>query len=79
MDAARTLLDNLFRISIINLNWDPSGEGCEIIWYPEGLSGARELHTKGAHFSVPLAMMIAALRMWTYAETVERFGRSDER
>lgn len=72
MDASRQLIDSVFGIAIITISWDPSGEGCRIIWYPYGLSGEREIIAEASHWTVPLAMLSAALDLAIYMETEDR-------
>lgn len=68
IDAARHLLEKMYVTSIVTLNFNPSGEGCDIVWFPYGLSGEKEVKASAVHYTLPAAMMLAALRMWTFKE-----------
>jgi hypothetical protein len=62
IDAALALVERRLGVYSIKVTIDPSGEGADLTWWPEGLSGERELHFKAVSNSACLAILTALLR-----------------
>lgn len=69
LDALANLAEHLLvGTHQITLDWGPSGSGCKVCWWPDGLSGKREILAEGHDGDPAKAGLLAVLRAYRTAE-----------
>ena len=69
IDAALALVERTLAVYSIRVTIDPSGEGTDLTWWPDGLSGERELHFAAVSNSACLAILSALLSALDHRES----------
>lgn len=69
IDSARNFVNKVLPFpSIVEINWDPSGCGATIVYYPEGLSSGKEVKGNGYAYTPEEALVEAAVSVLVQIE-----------
>jgi hypothetical protein len=61
IDDAVGLVDRMLKVYSLTITIDPSGNGAKLTWWPEGLTGERQVHADEVSESITHAILAALL------------------